>query len=60
MTNAEKFEKVFKIKIDDDFCPPDPCFIVDHNICDNANSCGDCPVHNFWEKEYKVTVRRKK
>lgn len=52
MTNAEKFEKVFGIKIDDTY-PSDPCDIVDHNICVDANSCGDCPVHNFWEKEYK-------
>jgi len=53
MTNAEKFEKVFGIKIDD-ICPSDPCDIIDHNICINANGCVDCPVHNFWEKEYKI------
>lgn len=32
MTNAEKFEKVFGIKIKDT-CPADPCEIVDRNIC---------------------------
>ena len=53
MTNAEKFEKVFGIKID--VYPADLCDIVDHDICVNANSCDDCPVYHFWEKEYKET-----
>ena len=52
MTNAEKFEKVFGIKVNDTYSS-DPCDIVDPSICINANSCGTCPVCNFWEKEYK-------
>ena len=51
MTNAEKFEKVFGLKIDENY-PSDPCDMVDHDICVNADGCHNCPVYKFWEKEY--------
>lgn len=59
MTNAEKFEKVFGIKIDDNY-PSDPCDIVERSICIDAKGCGDCPIHNFWVKEYKETKNERK
>lgn len=51
MTNAEKFEEVFGIKIDDDY-PADPCDIFDHTICTDSY-CEYCLAHNFWKKKYE-------
>ena len=51
MTNAEKFEQVFGIKIDG--LASDLCDIVDHGICINNTSCNRCPLFHFWKKRYK-------
>lgn len=58
MTNLEKFQEVFGIKLDpysstiqyDDFL----CKCVDADFC-NEHDCGlsGCPADNFWGKEYK-------
>ncbi len=53
MTNAEKFEKVFGIKIDD--YPSDICDIADHKYCIDANNCHECTIFKFWSKEYVET-----
>ena len=52
MTNAEKFEEVFGIKIDEDY-PANPCDIFDHSICMNHDCDNECPAYNFWNREYK-------
>ena len=49
MTNAEKFEEIYGFKVDN--YPLDPCGIVDHKVC-ISYECDDCPLYNFWEKEY--------
>ncbi len=51
MTNAEKFEEVFGIKIDE--FPAGICDIVDHSICIDAKSCVKCKLYHFWEKQYR-------
>jgi len=51
MTNAEKFEEVFGIKIDE--YPDTLCDIADHDICVNASDCSHCRLHKFWEKQYR-------
>lgn len=51
MTNAEKFKEVFGYEIEA-LAPDDPCNMVDHDICID-NECDTCPLHRFWEKEYK-------
>ena len=57
MTNAEKFEEVFGIKIDE--LAEDPCYIADDNYCAcnplttfTKKHCGDCELNHFWSKEY--------
>ena len=57
MTNAQKFEEVFGIKIDEH--PADLCDIADHEICMN-HSCSHCPLHKFWEKQYLEEKKAKK
>ncbi len=52
MTNAEKFEEVFGVKIDEDY-PADPCDIFDHNICMETYDCSRCIAHGFWSKRYR-------
>lgn len=52
MTNAEKFEEVFGIKIDEDY-PADICDSVDHDIC-LVHDCPNCPIFKFWDREYKA------
>ncbi len=52
MTNAEKFEEVFGIKIDDEGYPSGICQSIDHKICEEHN-CPDCPAFKFWDQEYK-------
>ena len=49
MTNREKFEEVFNLKMDDH--PAGICLIIDSQVCD---ICGDeCPAFNFWDREWK-------
>lgn len=50
MTNAEKFEEVFGIKIDEEYSSG-ICQSIDHKICEEHN-CPDCPAFRFWDKEY--------
>ena len=47
MTNAEVFERVFKIKVDRSTCPIDNC--------DNfpANNNGPACTYSFWNDEFK-------
>lgn len=58
MTNAEKFEEVFGIKIDD--VPSNICDIADRSICRNANGCVNCELYHFWEKQYRKKNKKKK
>lgn len=56
MTNLEKFEEVFGIKLDPleakhtDF----PCECAHVDFCDKhvCNCDSSCPAENFWDKEY--------
>lgn len=57
MTNAEKFEEIFGIKIDE--FPADICDIVDHHICVDASDCAHCKAHKFWEKQYRKKKAKK-
>lgn len=50
MTNAEKFEEVFGIKIDE--YPDELCSIANDKYCTNSNACTDCTLFHFWSKEY--------
>ena len=50
MTNAEKFEEVFGIKVDE--CPSGICHIADDSYCQNASGCDKCELYNFWEQKY--------
>ena len=52
MTNREKFKDVFGLEIDENY-PSDPCDIVDHKICIDADDCSSCPAFHFWDKAYK-------
>ena len=54
MTNAEKFEEVFGLKIDE--YPASICFTIDQSICPEHN-CDDCPAFKFWDREYKKPVK---
>lgn len=45
MTNAEKFEKVFGIKIDESLAGA--CIIIDHQKCIDASDCTHCIAHKF-------------
>lgn len=51
MTNAEKFEEIFGIKINEELV--NMCNIVDRQICVDASDCNHCPSHKFWEKQYR-------
>lgn len=63
MTNLEKFEEVFGIKLDPheaqytDF----PCSCADVDFCDKYQADCDepegCPAKNFWDKEYKEVTK---
>ena len=55
MTNAEKFEEVFGIKIDEDY-PADICHSIDPKICEEHH-CSDCPAFKFWDQEYEEAVK---
>jgi hypothetical protein len=52
MTNAEKFEEVFGIKIDENY-PAPICKCIDIHICESSIDCSECPAFYFWEHEYK-------
>lgn len=65
MTNLEKFEEVFGITIDDRFLrdrSSSQCRMIDtiktsfesfmKDKCVEYNSCHECPLFKFWEKEY--------
>ena len=58
MTNLEKFEEVFGIKLDPyeaknaDF----PCSCAHIDFCDK-HICDDCPTKKFWNKEYVERVK---
>lgn len=58
MTNAEKFEEVFGIKIDECY-PAAPCDIFDHNICIEHNCTYECPAYKFWSRKYKKPKEEK-
>ena len=56
MTNAEKYEEVFGLKVDPSLCPTFactdcPCGIMDHNNGD-VTCHGGC-TYEWWNKEYK-------
>lgn len=54
MTNAEKFEEVFGIKIEEHlrYRLRDLCKLISNKPCADI-SCEDCPAFRFWEREYK-------
>lgn len=59
MTNAEKFEEFFGIKVDE--FAADPCDIADRStICGNTNGCAECELYHFWEKQYRKKNKEKK
>lgn len=49
MTNKEKFEEVFGIKLIDH--PITICHSTSLKECNSK--CETCKSHGFWEKEYK-------
>ena len=53
MTNAEKFEEVFGIKIDENH-PDNPCGIFHHFVCVEHECNMKCPAYKFWERKYKM------
>ena len=52
MTNAEKFEEVFGIKIEEDY-PAGICRAISHDICEQNICDEECPAFKFWDREYK-------
>ena len=50
MTNAEVFERVFKIKVDRSTCPIDNC-----DNCPSNNGGSAC-TYSFWNDEYKGDI----
>ena len=56
MTNAEKFEEVFGIKIDEDY-PAGICQTISHDICEQNICTEECPAFKFWDREYKEPVK---
>lgn len=55
MTNAEKFEEVFGLKIDE--FPDSICDILDHSICIEHDCNYGCPAYKFWDRKYKKPVK---
>lgn len=51
MTNLEKFEQTYGMKVDD--MPDDICGIITHEICIEHNCNNKCPAYDFWNREYK-------
>lgn len=47
ITNADKFEEVFKFKPNTGHCPYTP-----NEECHKHLTCISCPRHGFWDKEY--------
>ena len=55
MTNGEKFEEIFGLKIS---CVPDnPCSIVSEDYCIDS-SCDKCKLNNFWNKQYRKPKKK--
>lgn len=56
MTNKEKFEEIFNLKIDK--YADDPCDIIVSRIC-KGKECkkNKCPLYKFWEKEYNPNIK---
>lgn len=48
MTNKEKFEEVFGIKLKEH--PLSICHSTSLTMCNSE--CDKCPSHGFWEREY--------
>lgn len=55
MTNAEKFEEVFGMKISK--CAADPCNMVSRDSYSKCihNDCFGCELSNFWDRDYIKT-----
>ena len=57
MTNREKFEEVFNIKLQEN--KVDACDLIDiGGRCIVLKGCGTCPADHFWEKEYESKENR--
>jgi len=65
MTNLEKFQEIFGVTIDDRFVRSGggQCTVLDFIDSDSTSSkceeysCPECPLHKFWDKEYKEKVQ---
>lgn len=64
MTNLEKFQEIFGITIDDRFVRSlgGQCKILDlidptKYKCEEYDSCHECPLFRFWDKEYVERVK---
>lgn len=55
MTNAEKFEEVFGLKIDE--YPAGICQTISHDICEQNICDEECPAYKFWDRKYKKPVK---
>lgn len=55
MTNAEKFEEVFGLKIDnfEKIKNLKLCELVDTKDICKAHRCDNCKLSNFWNKQYR-------
>lgn len=51
MTNQEKFEMVFGVKVD--IYPVNACHIFGDAYCDDHICNESCPAFKFWEKKYE-------
>ena len=60
MTNAEAFKKVFGFapRVMNQNEKTDGCFIP-ISVCNDFNSCKECPFVGFWDKEYKPCFKLK-
>lgn len=55
MTNAEKFEEVFGIKVAE--YPDDPCNTAHDTYCIHSETCSECRLYHFWSREYIETSK---
>lgn len=55
MTNAEKFEEVFGLKIDafERITSLKICELVDKKDICKGHRCNNCKLGNFWKKQYR-------
>ncbi len=51
MTNAEKYEEVFGMKVDKNMCPTKRCAICP--IYKEGLSCSCADTEDWWDAEYK-------